>query len=106
MRRRQFFKYRAKEIGVPFNLTVESLWKLWTDQEGKCALSGIPFNLTSSGGCGKRHPYGPSLDRKTPSKGYVISNVRWVLNVVNYGINAWGQDTFFDVCRAIVKIHP
>jgi hypothetical protein len=70
----------AKKAGLPFTLKVKDVEHLWT---GRCAVTGIPFELVNT--TGKRGPraFSPSLDRIQPELGYVPGNVRFVLQCVN-----------------------
>lgn len=99
MRRTQLYRFRAKQLKVPFDLTIDFLKELWTAQAGCCAISGIPFAAV---GFGKREPFSPSLDRKDSELGYTKGNVQWVANIVNYGKNEWGEDAFLKMCSAVV----
>ena len=99
MRRIQLFKYRAKKLQVPFDLTIPFLLGLWAEQEGCCAVTGVKFEAAGIG-VGKRNPFGPSLDRKDSAQGYTQLNVQWVSNIVNYGKNEWGEDAFKKMVKA------
>lgn len=75
---------RAKQKGVPFNLSNDWAKKIWT---GKCALSGIPFakyvyNPRTKNGKGP-NKYSASLDRVKPNQGYVKTNCRFILVALN-----------------------
>jgi hypothetical protein len=63
-------KYRAKERGLAFSITLEDV--VIPDI---CPLLGVPLNF----GVGEHHDGSPSLDRKDSSKGYVRGNV-WVIS--------------------------
>lgn len=64
-------KYRAKKIGVPFDLVVEDI-----HIPERCPVLGIPLKHC----IGPRgfSDYAPSLDRIIPRFGYVRGNVRIV----------------------------
>jgi hypothetical protein len=62
-------KYRAKQKGVPFNLTLEDIE--FTDI---CPILGIPMVMRA----GSFHDNSPSIDRIIPAKGYVKGNVRMI----------------------------
>lgn len=70
---------RAKKKGVPFELTIEWGEANWT---GKCAMTGLPFNMDMPGTCGPKI-MSPSIDRIVPSKGYTPDNCRFVLWAIN-----------------------
>jgi len=93
-------KYRAQKAGIPFSLTLEYLVDLWTQQEGKCAVSRLPLGRQRSKWM--RNPYTPSIDRIVPSDGYVEGNIRFVLECVNVALNEWGLDELIPVLRAVV----
>ena len=92
----------AKRFGWSFDLDLPFLRGLWDLQEGRCAVSGIPFVLDDEHEEGKQ-PFRPSLDRIQPEAGYVKGNVRLVATIVNFGINKWGFDTYRIVCEAVAR---
>lgn len=63
-------KFRAKELGIPFNITAADLTMPLV-----CPLLGIW--LTQS--VGKVGPHSPTIDRMDSEKGYVVSNV-WIIS--------------------------
>lgn len=65
-------KRRAKEIGVDFSLTRESIAAVFPDE---CPLLGTPFSFAA----GVTVASSPSLDRKNSSLGYTPDNV-WVIS--------------------------
>ncbi len=68
-------KERAGLKGLPFNLTVEYLEKIFP-RDGKCPALGTP--LTWGIKSTDRNRNSPSLDRIVPELGYVEGNVMWV----------------------------
>lgn len=83
---------RAKTKGLVYDLDrhVELLQQ--RIDAGFCELTGYPFDLTPDAIKGSRRFDGPSIDRIDSTKGYTYDNVRVVLNIVNYGLNIWGED--------------
>ena len=71
-------KARATMKGIPFDLTVEYMRKLYT---GYCALTGIAF--VDNNGRKDKSPLSASLDRKNPWKGYVKGNVHFIISFLN-----------------------
>lgn len=67
---------RAKEKGLPCNLTKAWLAARWT---GRCELTNLPFDVAS----GRPTPMSASVDRIKPELGYVEENCRLVLYCVN-----------------------
>lgn len=87
-------KKRAKLKGRDFDITQDFLMNLWNNQDGKCILTNIKFDLyTSNTKC-----YSPSLDRIDSSKGYTKDNVRLIIHAMNMGLSNWGTDIFDKIC--------
>ena len=61
--------------------TIDDLLKMYDDQRGRCAVSGV--KMTWAGGNGKALPTAISIDRKNPKMGYALRNVRLVCFAVN-----------------------
>lgn len=64
---------RARQLGVPFNLSVNDV--IVPD---KCPVFGTAFIFGE-----RNHPHGPSVDRLTPSLGYVAGNIRVISRRAN-----------------------
>lgn len=94
-------KMRAKANDLAFDLTEDYIRQLYESQEGLCALSGLPMQKTSGRWRdGTVGPYAATLDRKTPVKGYVRGNVRWVLHALNVALSNWGEAEFEKIAAA------
>lgn len=94
-------KNRAKNKGLPFNISAEYMLTLWT---GKCSLTGVDFVL------GKRHagrvqPYTPSIDRIVPALGYVKGNVRLVTYQMNVALSEFGVGQFEKFINQYMKFN-
>jgi hypothetical protein len=63
-----------------FDLKLDDVFRLLQAQGGRCALSGIVFDVTKNYLC-------PSIDAKDPSNGHTVKNCHIVLRCVNYGKN-------------------
>ena len=88
-------KYNALKRGIGFDLSIEYLWSLFTEQKGRCALSGKDIQFAKDRTA--------SLDRIDSSKGYVVGNVQWLSKDVNFMKQSLSQDCFIELCREIVK---
>ena len=100
-------RQRAKENGVAFNLTKEYLRARLAAAEGRCELSGLPFNPQFDVyGEYAHNPYGVSIDRIVPALGYVEGNVRLILTSLNFAINQWGLDAYLRVARSVIERIP
>lgn len=73
-------KHRAREKGLPFTLKVTDI----PDIPKRCPILGIPI----SRGIYKYGPGSASLDRITPSLGYIVGNVQ----IISHRANAIKQD--------------
>lgn len=68
----------GKKIG--FDLNEAYLQELWKQQRGRCAYSGVLFDLKRST---VRPMAAPSLDRIDNNRGYVMGNVQFVCTAIN-----------------------
>lgn len=73
-------KCRAKQSNLPFDLTVDDLYNLWNEQNGKCAISNIPMTCEF---CKGNVMTNISLDQINPKAGYTKDNVQLVCWAVN-----------------------
>lgn len=94
---------RAKAKDIPFDISAEYILGLFDEQKGVCAVSGLPFSIYEASS--RINPYQPSLDRVTPSSGYVHGNCRLVLYAVNLGMSDFWLSDYARICRAVAKKH-
>ena len=83
-----------------WDITVDNLFLLWREQEGKCALSG--HNMTWHRGSGTTN-YNVSLDRKNPLIGYVPDNCQLVCTIVNLMKQSLSDVDFIWWCKSITE---
>jgi len=95
-------KGRARKAGMSFTLPAGYTVKLDRDQDGRCAVTGIKFNLERFADALVKHPFAPSVDRRLSSGGYTEDNVRLVCVAVNFGMGQWGEEVFLTLARAAV----
>ena len=85
-------------------LQLGDVLKLYRDQEGRCAVSGIAFSLEPRiTHAFVKHPFAPSVDRIDCQQGYQLGNVRLVLTIINFALGEWGDDVFWTVIQGCVK---
>jgi len=91
----------AKKRNIPFDISIEYVWKLLLKQDKKCALSGLPLDFTH----GRKHHHKgtASLDRIDSKGGYVEGNIQWVHKDVNWMKQDYSNDYFLTMCKTIVK---
>ncbi|HEY5268226.1 MAG TPA: hypothetical protein VII94_03780 [Candidatus Saccharimonadales bacterium] len=93
---------RATKAKIVCDIDLPFLINLYDQQNGKCSLTGIKFNLDKSDTSAKR-PFAPSIDRINCNEGYTKNNVRLVLLVVNLALNDFGDSVFDAMCRGYIK---
>lgn len=87
------FKKSSESRNISWNLTLEEMFSKY---DGKCALTGWDIDIK----------YGnetASLDRIDNLKGYELTNIQWVHNMVNMSKNKYTQEDFIKMCIAISK---
>lgn len=84
--------------GYSWTLTIEDIWKLYEDQGGVCALSGVPIKWADKGLTAT-----VSIDRIDSSEGYVLENVQLVHKDVNFMKQQFDQEYFINMCKAIAE---
>lgn len=96
-------KINAQKRNILFNLTIEYLAFLFESQEGKCALSGVPIQLSYS----KKFKSidRASLDRINNDVGYVEGNVQFVSVKINYAKHKMNQEDFIDMCKKVAALY-
>lgn len=92
----------ARKRDILFNIDISYAWSLFT---GKCALSGVPINLSPAiENCGPDYSkFTASLDRIDSAKGYVEGNVQWVHKTVNYIKRDLPDQEFKNWCKLIAN---
>lgn len=89
----------AERRGISFSVTCEQAEKLYRDQGGACALSGLPIAFAAHW-----NTLGTaSLDRKDSDFGYCLENVQWVHKDINRMKWAFTQEDFVAYCAAVTK---
>jgi hypothetical protein len=98
-------KTGADVRGISFNITIEYAWELLLKQSLRCALSGVPINLSDM--LKKCNPdyskFTASLDRIDSSKGYDVGNVQWVHKEINYIKRDLPEEDFISWCRLVAQ---
>jgi hypothetical protein len=79
-------------------VTLEELLKMFHDQHGMCALSGITMTWQR----GRIRPTSLSIDRIDSDRGYSADNVRLVCHAINTFRGQMSDDFMFEMASAIV----
>ncbi len=93
---------RARAADRPCEITMETIDDLYRQQRGRCALSGMRFDI-SPGRFARANPFRPSIDRIDCAKGYTPDNIRLVLIAVNYGRADFDDAAYIEICRAVAR---
>lgn len=98
-----FAQSRATSRGRAFSLSLDALCDLYDAQEGRCAITGLPFDISSGSEDDRwRRPFPPSIDRIDSALGYTPENIRLVCAAVNNALGPWGEAVFAVIAQAYV----
>lgn len=93
-------KRNAKTRGYEFSVTQNYLWALFIEQEGKCAISGLPIVLDPlNNRLGNTTT--ASVDRIDNEVGYVAGNLHWVHKHINVMKLDHSLGRFVTLCEAV-----
>lgn len=93
--------YRKKNI--PITITHDYVEHLWKQQNGKCALSGLPITFARGSAERSLGKTTASLDRIDSSSGYVENNLQWVHKAINNMKQSLTQEQFIYLCKTVAK---
>lgn len=96
-------KRQAKNRGIHFSVSKLYLWDLYINQNGKCALSGLPIDLVKESYMSRTQEQTASLDRIDNDIGYVEGNVQWVHKDINIMKNKHSQEYFIKMCKLVAE---
>jgi hypothetical protein len=92
---------RSKVKGMDFELTLPMIMNLYNQQEGRCLLTGIPFELEKPKQA-RTGAFSPSIDRIDSKRGYTIDNIRLVIWGINLGLGQWGEEIYAQIAEAYI----
>lgn len=88
----------ARTRHFTFDVDLEYLWDLFTKQNGKCVLTGLPLTFNSREWTADGSA---SLDRIDAKVGYVKGNLQWIHKDVNRMKQHFGEDYFVQMCEKV-----
>lgn len=94
-------RQRSLTLGTQFSITRE--WVEEQIKEGRCAVSGIPFDIEYR--TGRARPFAPSLDQITPGGGYTPENTQMVVWIYNSAKNNGTHEDVLRLARALILPH-
>ena len=94
-------KNRKKPQSIKIN--GHDCYEVFLNQNGKCALTGIPLTFLKSGDRQKITPTNASIDRIDSSKGYIKSNIQIVSTYVNLLKSDFTVQELLNLCKMVYK---
>jgi len=91
-------KKSARKRKIKFDISKEYMWNLYEQQDGKCAISGLPIKFWTHS---KMRDGTASIDRIDSAKGYIEGNVQWVCKDINFMKQSLEQGLFINYCKII-----
>lgn len=95
-------KFNAAYRNIPFDITIQEGWELFTKQERKCALTGVELCFYSKSPQSGGEKGTASLDRIDSNKGYSVENCQWVHKTINLMKLDSTKPEFLEWCRKVV----
>lgn len=89
-------KNNARIRNIAFEVSIEDLWEVYLNQDGKCALSGVSIGFIA---CKKGNA---SLDRIDSTKPYTKDNIWWVHKDINLAKQSLSVNDFIELCEKVV----
>lgn len=83
---------RTKKHGYSEQITFTKEEVIDIIVNGKCAITGFPFRLGTTGSNKCKNPFNPSPDRIDNTKGYSKENVQWVVFIYNTMRNSFDDN--------------
>jgi hypothetical protein len=88
----------AEKRGLEFKLSIKRAWQVFEEQDGRCALTGLPINFGNSW----NRKCTASLDRIDSTKGYIEGNVQWVHKRINMMKGDLPEVEFLEFCKLVI----
>jgi hypothetical protein len=92
---------RARKQGITFDLSIDDIESRL--RVGVCEATGIRFEMGSELSH-RAHPFGPSIDRIEPKKGYTADNVRLVVFIHNVARGDWGDEYLNKYIQVMARV--
>lgn len=91
----------AAKRKVEITVTIEEVWDLFVQQDGRCNLSGLPIEIPPTCSSLFAGNMTASLDRIDSTKGYIPGNLQWLHKDVNRIKTNMPQERFIEICTLI-----
>lgn len=94
---------RAKRRGLPCDITADYLVELYKKQEGKCARTGVPLELSNPTAYRRVAPNTISIDRVDSLLGYTRDNIELVTSAFNVAKNTTTHEELYELCKLYIR---
>ena len=94
-------RHNAKVRNLPFEISIDYLWQLYEQQDGKCALTGLQINFGEK----TTDRSDASLDRIDSNHGYVVGNLQWVHKDIQKMKMELPRERFIELCKLVSQKH-
>lgn len=94
-------KGKAQSRGLEFNLRFGTV--LAGVKAGRCAMTGIPFDMRQKPQGGLDFPFRASLDRIDNTRGYLDDNVQVVTKIFNTAKWVWNYEDVLEMARGLME---
>lgn len=94
-----WIKNNALLRGYDFKISYDDAWKLFIEQDQRCALSGQPIHFSPHRTGGTT----ASLDRIDNNLGYVLGNLWWVHKDINRGKGTLSTQEYVQLCQMVAN---
>lgn len=91
LRRLSSARSRKGRDGIECHLQIDDLLEMYAATQGRCSVSGVPFDITNEDDKKWRRPFRPSIDRINADGHYTKDNTRLVCSLMNFAMGAWGE---------------
>jgi len=96
-RLRQDARKKHRRKSNQFTITTNQIGQ--AIQSGKCAITGLPFDLSKP-----FSPLTPSLDQIIPGRGYTKTNTQIVSLIYNLAKGNWSHDDVIRMAKSLMKV--
>ncbi len=93
----------ASVRGIDVAITAEEAYQKYLDQNGVCALSGLPIGFYDEKTRPRHTIDTASLDRIDSSKGYITGNIQWVHKEINIMKNIFDDKEFIEFAILVAE---
>jgi hypothetical protein len=93
---------RSRVKQLECDVTPEYLIMLFNKQEGKCAMTNVPFELSKDPGVKGVSPWSIAVDQINPGRGYTRENIRLVCAIYNQAKHVWSDNDVLKLATSLV----